>query len=118
MSQKLSCSYENCSGATRLISITVLNNRVSQGLVRLNGIGIKVSTGPLRLSATTGAPLLPVFAVRQQDGSYRVVIEEPLISDGQEEQSNNWAIELDKFGKMLKKQIDEDPVQLRYAYLS
>lgn len=38
----------------------------------------KLSTGPIRLAASTGAPLLPTFAVRQRDERYKISIHKPI----------------------------------------
>jgi lauroyl/myristoyl acyltransferase len=100
-----------------VVSITVMSNPASQGLVRSMGLGLRVSTGPLRLSATTGAPLLPVFTMRKDDGSYHVAIEDPLIHGENSRKKGNWSEELQRFGEMLEKQIVLDPIQLRYSYL-
>jgi KDO2-lipid IV(A) lauroyltransferase len=43
---------------------------------------LEFPTGPARLAGLTGAPLLPVFAVRQRGGGVRIVIEEPLVVAG------------------------------------
>jgi KDO2-lipid IV(A) lauroyltransferase len=49
-------------------------------------------TGPVRLALLTGAPLLPVFAVREPGGRVRIVVEEPVmpcegnVDDGEIEQ--------------------------------
>jgi lauroyl/myristoyl acyltransferase len=58
----------------RIVSITVaetgrrtLDTRFLQGTLR-------VATGPVHLAHATGAPLLPVFAVRNREGAYEVTI--------------------------------------------
>ncbi len=35
-------------------------------------------TGPFRIAASSGSPLLPVFVLREADGGYRTVVEEPI----------------------------------------
>ena len=35
-------------------------------------------TGPFRIAASSGAPLLPVFVLREADGRYRTIVEEPI----------------------------------------
>lgn len=39
------------------------------------------ATGPIIFAMRTGAPLLPVFAVRQKDGRHKIIIEPPLALD-------------------------------------
>jgi lauroyl/myristoyl acyltransferase len=41
---------------------------------------LPLSTGPIRLARTTGAPLLPVFTVAKDNGRFKVSIHEPLYS--------------------------------------
>jgi len=42
---------------------------------------IKVATGAPRLAGLTGAPLLPMFVVREHSGRFRVTIEPPIVLD-------------------------------------
>ncbi|MBI3318046.1 MAG: lysophospholipid acyltransferase family protein [Candidatus Omnitrophica bacterium] len=42
------------------------------------GRTLKVPTGPAAFSVKTGAPIVPGFLVREADGSYRFLLEEPL----------------------------------------
>ncbi len=51
----------------------------NHGLVLpLFGKSIKIPTGPASFSVKTGAPIVPGFMVREEDGSYRLVLEEPI----------------------------------------
>jgi lauroyl/myristoyl acyltransferase len=61
-----------------LVSITVGDEGVRTVEVPLLGIPWRVATGPVSLAAAHGAPLLPVFAFRDDRGRFRVVVEEPL----------------------------------------
>ena len=47
---------------------------------RLPFLGREVSfpVGPFRIAAAAGVPLLPVFVLREEDGTYRTVVEEPI----------------------------------------
>jgi lauroyl/myristoyl acyltransferase len=42
---------------------------------------LPVAVGAPRLAGLTGAPLLPMFAVRDRDGRFRIVIEPPIAMD-------------------------------------
>jgi lauroyl/myristoyl acyltransferase len=39
---------------------------------------IRLATGPVAIAHSTGAALIPLFAVREADGTYDVILEEPL----------------------------------------
>lgn len=51
------------------------------------GARLRVATGPARLAATTGAPLLLVVTTRNDDGSYTVRIEPPPNDGGRDAES-------------------------------
>jgi KDO2-lipid IV(A) lauroyltransferase len=42
------------------------------------GRSVSFPVGPFRIAAAAGVPLLPVFILREKDGRYRTVVEEPL----------------------------------------
>lgn len=64
--------------------VLLQGDRVSQGQrsvrVPFLDTSLDFPTGPARLAGLTGAPLLPVFAVRQRGGGVRIMIEEPLMA--------------------------------------
>jgi lauroyl/myristoyl acyltransferase len=65
--------------ATELVSITVgLEARRTLTTKFLGGM-IRVATGPIYLSHSSGAPILPVFTVRAEDGAYDVTVARPLL---------------------------------------
>jgi lauroyl/myristoyl acyltransferase len=58
----------------RIVSITVAETGRRTAEVRfLNGT-LRLATGPVHLAYSTGAALLPVFAVRAADGAYEVTL--------------------------------------------
>ncbi len=42
------------------------------------GRSVSFPVGPFRLAAAAGVPLLPVFVLREKDGTYRTVVEPPI----------------------------------------
>ncbi len=42
------------------------------------GKTVKIPRGPAAFSLRTGAPIVPGFLVREKDGSYRFVLEQPI----------------------------------------
>jgi lauroyl/myristoyl acyltransferase len=60
--------------ANQVVSITVAETgRRTLDTKFLHGT-LRVATGPVHLARTTGAPLLPTFAVRNEAGAYKVLI--------------------------------------------
>ncbi len=47
-------------------------------IMRFFGRDVSFPIGPFKLAAASGAPLLPVFVIREPDGRYRTVVEEPI----------------------------------------
>jgi len=61
------------------ISITVGHEAVRTVDVSVLGVPLQLSTGPMHLAADSGAPLIPVFAVRDGDGAFVVTLDAPLL---------------------------------------
>ncbi|MBM3859266.1 MAG: lysophospholipid acyltransferase family protein [Verrucomicrobia bacterium] len=56
---------------------------VARDTVEFFGEPARLPHGPAKLALATGAPLLPVFIVRQRDDTFAYVIEEPIWADKQ-----------------------------------
>ncbi len=67
--------------ANGLVSITALAGEGANLSLPFLGGRIRLSLGPARLAAATGATLLPVFCWREDDGRFVVRIDPPLPSD-------------------------------------
>ena len=63
----------------RIVSITVGRRANKTAHVPFLGSKLRLATAPVHLARTTGAALLPVFAVRTEPGHFAVMIEGPLI---------------------------------------
>jgi lauroyl/myristoyl acyltransferase len=61
-----------------VVSITVGDEAMQTVDVPFMNGSLRVATGPINLAAASGAPLLPVFAVRAEDGGFIVEIQSPL----------------------------------------
>lgn len=64
----------------QVISITVDDNVAKTVEVPYLNAKMKLATGPISLSLRHGAPLIPVFTIRSDDGGFEVVIGPPLSS--------------------------------------
>ena len=64
--------------ANEVVSITVGQRAMQTITIPLFGCRIKLATGPISLALSSGAPLLPIFTVRNAAGEYKVTIERPL----------------------------------------
>lgn len=63
----------------RILGLVADRDYFSHGIeMSLFGHAVRVPTGPASFSLRTGAPIVPVFVVRERDGRYRFVIEPPI----------------------------------------
>ena len=46
--------------------------------VRLLGGHVQLPTGPVKLAMATDAPIVPIYSLRNRDGSVRIIIDEPI----------------------------------------
>ncbi len=105
-------------GALRQNAIVCITADVAQGhrLVSLPMLGATAAfaTGMVSVGRTAGAPLLPLFCVREPDGRFRVVIEPPIpvarASDGSDDAA---APSLRAYAALLASYIRRYPEQYR-----
>ena len=64
-----------------VVSITVGHDAVRTVDVSVLGVPVRLSTGPMHLAAASGAPLIPVFVIRDGDGAFVVTLDAPLLVD-------------------------------------
>ena len=67
---------------------------------------IMLPTGPVKLAQASGAPLVPIFSLRQPDGRIRIVVEEPI-----EVAAHDEVDPMDKLARVLEKHVREHPEQ-------
>lgn len=84
-------------GARGLVDLPVLEGRLA----------LRLATGPLRLAAHSGAPVLPVFLDRDADGTFHVTIEPPLDLAGGE------AAALEAYGRLASLHLQRTPAVWR-----
>ena len=61
-----------------LISIAVGDEGIRTVDVSLFGLALRLATGPVSLAVASGAPLLPVFTIREDSGQFRIEIDASL----------------------------------------
>jgi KDO2-lipid IV(A) lauroyltransferase len=75
--------FDSCMGVLRRGEVLALvgdRDFFNHGVVLpLFGKSIKIPTGPASFSLKTGAPIVPGFMLREKDGSYRLILEEPIL---------------------------------------
>jgi len=68
-------------GENGIVSVSALTSDWGPERVDFFRGRIRLAGGPPALAYASGAPLLPVFAVRETDGSYRITVEKALTID-------------------------------------
>ena len=101
-----------------IVSITVFYTEGQNGGFNLFSRTVEVSTGPLRLAQSTKSPVLPVFVSRTDKNEFELVVESAInsttqIHKSQIHKSKDWSEELERFGRMLEKQVAKHPLQWR-----
>ncbi len=92
-----------------IVSITVAETGRRTMDAKFLGGTLRVATGPAHLARTTGAPLLPVFAVRNEQGTYEVTIGQALPVDDDAEPPYSTAIRA--YAAMLEPFVRRHPDQ-------
>jgi lauroyl/myristoyl acyltransferase len=74
---------------------------------------IPVAVGAPRLAGLTGAPLLPVFAVREPDGTFRITIEAPIALDPKQSSDRRCVAAAIEYFRRLETWVRRYPEQWR-----
>jgi len=72
-----------------------------------------IAVGAPRLSALTGAPLLPMFTVREADGTFRIAIEAPIALDPKQSSDERCITAATDFFRRLEPWVRAHPEQWR-----
>ncbi len=102
----------------RLVSITVAPTGQTTRLLDLLDGRIRVATGALALAWQTGAPLVPVFTLRESDGALVTRIEPALPPDRRLTRAAGIAAMLTAYGRLLETYVLRSPEQFPLAYLA
>jgi lauroyl/myristoyl acyltransferase len=84
----------------------VLPGQKGQAVPILGG-HMLLPTGPLRLALASGAPIVPIFSIRQSDGRIRLFIEPPIWIDGEQ----SFAAGLEAVRAVIEKYLRRFPDQ-------
>ena len=95
--------------ANGVVSILVTDTARRTCDVKFCHGSIRVATGPLHLSRTSAAPLLPVFTVRSDDGVYDLWIARPLDVDDAAEP--NYGVAIRDYVSLLEPHVLKHPDQ-------
>jgi phosphatidylinositol dimannoside acyltransferase len=72
---------------------------------------IRLPTGPARLAALSGSPIIPVFSLRQPDGRIRIMIEPPILSNSALPEAQQVDRTVRELGRLIEKHVRNDPRQ-------
>ena len=97
-----------------LISITASAAAPNAQALPFFGGLIHLSVGPAKLSAQTKAPILPVFALRQSDGSFVVEVRSPLAAPVHLRTGTATSAALERYKSLLESRVRRYPDQFRW----
>ncbi|MBL8026408.1 MAG: lysophospholipid acyltransferase family protein [Fibrobacteres bacterium] len=87
-----------------------LDTRAESRFVPFFGTPAKTISGPFRLALKTGSAPLPIFAIRNSDGSQTAKVYPPLIPEGATEEDKIHSM-MSSYNKILEDLIKRDPSQ-------
>ncbi|MDP8266940.1 MAG: lysophospholipid acyltransferase family protein [Candidatus Aceula meridiana] len=67
------------------------------------------ATGPVVFAMRTGAPILPIFIVRQKDDTHKIIIDEPLYLEQGKDEKDTIFINVSRITKVIEKYIRKYP---------
>ena len=93
------------------ISITVGHEAVRTIGVSVLGVPLHLSTGPMHLAAASGAPLIPVFTVRDGEGAFVVTLDAPLLVDARADREKREHDIAEEYARRLEPWVRRYPGQ-------
>lgn len=79
--------------------------------VEFLGFRRRIATGAVNLARMTGAPLLPIFCVKQEDGTDRLIVEQPITTGGSEYWRDAAGQGIQEYARLLESYIRRYPDQ-------
>jgi len=105
--QSLRCLREN-----RILFLQIDLNVISGGIyVDFFGHMVPTFKGPLVLAMRTGAPIIPVFIVRENGNRHKIIIDRPVDLDLTGEKNKDISTNLTKLSKIVESYIRQYPDQ-------
>jgi lauroyl/myristoyl acyltransferase len=92
-----------CLDRNEVVSITVSDTAKRTVTTQFFGGAIRIATGPAHLARSSGAKLLPVFTLCDDDGTYDIWVEPPLDVDDTTE--NDYAVAVRRYVALLEPHI-------------
>ncbi len=69
------------------------------------------ATGPAVFHRRTGAPIIPMFIIRENDTHHKIVIEEPINYEEKEDQAEEIKVNIQKITAVIEKYVREYPYE-------
>lgn len=98
-------------GENGVVSIGALTSNWGPEKVQFFRGRVRLARGPLSLAYACGAPALPVFAVRETDGEYRIVVEPPLGLDSDAPRRVSVRAAMEQYVALLERYVSRYPGQ-------
>ena len=98
-------------GGTMIVLPDLHSRRSQSYFVDFFGVPAATNYGMALLSLRTGAPIVPAFAVRGEDGRYRCIYDEPIYLKPSGDMNADIAKALQTFNSVIEKQIRNYPDQ-------
>jgi KDO2-lipid IV(A) lauroyltransferase len=101
-----------------LLFIPIDQNFGSGGGVYVNFFGHKAATaiGPAVFALRTGAPILPMFIIRQDDATHKIIIEPPIKVESQDDENETVTAVMAKITSVIEQYIRRYPQEWAWMH--